>query len=168
MVIIREEEVEAIRDDYPKGTRVEFCSMREVPQKVPKGTLGTVTHVDDIGSIHVTWDNGSSLAVIPWVDTIRKVTARVIVRNPDTKLIMSNYELSQWANDVNKIAGGKGNLFSSANFPERLAGHHCNCGVTEDGYSKGVFELIPLHSEAVREGGKAYMRCTKCGGYSHL
>lgn len=27
------------------------------------GDEGTITHVDDIGQIHVSWDNGSSLAL---------------------------------------------------------------------------------------------------------
>ena len=33
------------------------------------GMLGTVTHVDDIGTIHVAWDCGSSLGVVFGVDS---------------------------------------------------------------------------------------------------
>ena len=42
------------------------------PQAPPIGTKGTVTHVDDIGTIHVAWDNGSSLGVAYGVDFCRK------------------------------------------------------------------------------------------------
>lgn len=44
----------------------------------------------------------------------------------------------------------------------RLEGSHCACR------GNGVFELLPLDDEAVQEGGKRYMQCTICGGYSHL
>ena len=40
----------------------------EDPYPVPYGTLGKVTHVDDAGQIHVSWDNGSSLVLIPGTD----------------------------------------------------------------------------------------------------
>lgn len=35
---------------------------------VPAGTEGTVTHVDDGGSLHIAWDNGSTLALLPEFD----------------------------------------------------------------------------------------------------
>ena len=31
--------------------------------KIPEGTKGTVLVVDDTGTIHVKWDNGSSLGI---------------------------------------------------------------------------------------------------------
>ena len=43
------------------------------PQAPPIGTKGTVIGVDDIGSIMVTWDNGSGLNVAYGVDNCRKV-----------------------------------------------------------------------------------------------
>ena len=51
-----------IKDSYPAGTRVELLQMDD-PQAPPIGTHGTVIGVDDIGSIMVDWDNGSSLSV---------------------------------------------------------------------------------------------------------
>ena len=43
------------------------------PFAVPTGTLGIVEHVDDEGQIHMNWSNGSSLALIPDIDTFMKV-----------------------------------------------------------------------------------------------
>lgn len=63
--------VEAIRKSYPVGTRVELVFMDDV-QAPPIGTKGTVRGVDDIGSIMVSWDNGSSLSLAYGVDTFRR------------------------------------------------------------------------------------------------
>jgi hypothetical protein len=35
---------------------------------IPAGSAGTIFHVDGWGQIHVKWDNGRSLAVIPEKD----------------------------------------------------------------------------------------------------
>lgn len=50
------------------GTRVKLDSMDDT-QAPPKGTMGSIIYVDDIGTIHVAWDNGSSLGLVPDVDT---------------------------------------------------------------------------------------------------
>jgi hypothetical protein len=42
-------------------------------QAPPAGTCGTVTGIDDTGSLMVRWDNGSGLNVIYGVDVVRKV-----------------------------------------------------------------------------------------------
>jgi hypothetical protein len=52
-----------LREHYKKGTRVQLEYMDD-PQAPPVGTKGTVEMVDDIGSIHVHWDNGSGLALV--------------------------------------------------------------------------------------------------------
>jgi len=64
--------VENIRKTYPAGTRVELVSMND-PQAPPVGTEGTVIGVDDIGSILISWDNGSGLNAIPGEDVVRIV-----------------------------------------------------------------------------------------------
>ncbi|MEE3478762.1 MAG: DUF4314 domain-containing protein [Succiniclasticum sp.] len=56
----------------PAGTRVELLQMDDV-QAPPIGTKGTVTGVDDTGSLMVNWDNGSGLNVIYGIDLVRKV-----------------------------------------------------------------------------------------------
>ena len=74
MKIMSRREVEALRKRYPKGTRVKLISLEDPYSRLPEGTKGTVDAVDDIGTIHVRWDNGSGLGIVPGVDTVRKVT----------------------------------------------------------------------------------------------
>lgn len=63
-----DKELTALREKYPTGTIVKLISMNDV-QSPPVGTIGEVTLIDDMGSIHVHWQNGSTLALIPNVDS---------------------------------------------------------------------------------------------------
>ncbi len=70
---IKREELEALREKYPQGCRVELVRMDDPYRDMPPGLKGTVESVDDSGSIHVHWENGSSLAVVYKEDECRKV-----------------------------------------------------------------------------------------------
>ena len=72
-IYIKKEELEALRAEYPPGCRVELVKMDDPFREMPSGLQGVVTGVDDSGSIHVDWRNGSSLAVIFGEDECRKV-----------------------------------------------------------------------------------------------
>lgn len=48
---------------YPVGATVELDNMND-PQAPPIGTCGKICHIDDMGQIHVKWENGSGLALI--------------------------------------------------------------------------------------------------------
>ncbi len=67
------EHVERIRQQYPPGTEVELISMPNDPYPVPPGTRGKVIMVDDAGQLVMKWNNGSSLSLIPGVDSFQKV-----------------------------------------------------------------------------------------------
>lgn len=64
--------VERIRKKYPVGSRVELVFMDDI-KAPPVGTKGTVRGVDDIGSIMVSWDNGSSLSIAYGEDSCRRI-----------------------------------------------------------------------------------------------
>lgn len=70
-----EKELAMLRKKYPTGTTVQLISMDD-EQAPPIGTIGEVMFVDDIGNVHVKWQNGSSLAVIPDVDSVAILTER--------------------------------------------------------------------------------------------
>ena len=54
-------------------THVELVSMDDPYTHIPPGTQGTVSAVDDIGTIFVDWDTSSGLGVAYGVDVVRKV-----------------------------------------------------------------------------------------------
>lgn len=66
---------ERMKRCYPPGTRLLLLSMDDPYAPIPSGMRGTVEHVDDAAQIHMRWDNGRTLAIIPEEDDFRKLTA---------------------------------------------------------------------------------------------
>ena len=73
MMFPPKEIVERIRQQFPSGCRIVLDAMNDAYRTIPAGTQGTVIAVDDIGTIHVSWDTGSSLGVVYGLDKIEKV-----------------------------------------------------------------------------------------------
>ncbi len=53
------------------GKRIQLIRTTDQYTTIEPFTLGTVTYIDDVGTIFVDWDNGSSLGLIPGVDQYR-------------------------------------------------------------------------------------------------
>ena len=65
MKFIDKETLESIRHQYPKGARVELVKMDDPFNTILQpGSKGTVVSVDDIGTVHIAWDGGSSLGIV--------------------------------------------------------------------------------------------------------
>ncbi len=65
---IKPEQLLRLKAKYPAGTRVELISMDDPYSKLKAGDQGTVDFVDDIGTVHVSWDCGSTLGLVSGVD----------------------------------------------------------------------------------------------------
>lgn len=48
-----------------KGDRVRLISTSDPYTTLTAGCEGTVAFVDDLGTVHVKWDNGSHLGLVP-------------------------------------------------------------------------------------------------------
>lgn len=57
---------------YRRGDRVRLVACYDIHSPLPPSTIGTVRRVDDAGTVHVHWDDGSTLGVIPGVDHIER------------------------------------------------------------------------------------------------
>lgn len=67
------ERIQMIKEAYPKGTRLQLISMSDPFAPIDSGTKGTVRCVDDMGTIHMQWDNGRTLGLIYGEDNFRKI-----------------------------------------------------------------------------------------------
>lgn len=62
-----------MKERYPVGTRVELIELNDPYSKLAPGEKGTVRVVDDIGTVHVNWDCGSSLGLVPGEDFFKVI-----------------------------------------------------------------------------------------------
>lgn len=70
---IKTEQLIRLRSLYPPGTRVELVKMDDPYTTLKPGERGTVSIVDDSGTIFVDWDCGSRLGVVFGVDYAAKL-----------------------------------------------------------------------------------------------
>ena len=73
MEVLTTKELEDLKKKFLPGQRIKLISMSDA-YAPESGTLGTVRFVDDIGTVHMKWDTGSGLGLIPDVDQFEIVT----------------------------------------------------------------------------------------------
>lgn len=67
------EMLRSLRAYYTPGTRVELVSMEDPYTRLKPGDRGTVSFIDDTGTVFVDWDSGSRLGVVFGEDKIKKI-----------------------------------------------------------------------------------------------
>jgi hypothetical protein len=60
--------IDAVRQKYPVGKRIELKSLCNYETGMPSGLRGTVTGVDDQPALLMRWDNGRTLSLLPGDD----------------------------------------------------------------------------------------------------
>jgi hypothetical protein len=70
------EQVERVRQEYPKGTRIEVTAINDPysNSKLTVGSFGTADFVDDTGTLFCYFDNGEYIGLLYGVGRYRKVT----------------------------------------------------------------------------------------------
>lgn len=66
-------EVEKIKEQYPVGTRIELICMDDPYTPIESGMKGTVNIIDDAGTLHMKWDNGRTLGIVPGEDQFKVI-----------------------------------------------------------------------------------------------
>lgn len=66
--------VDAVKTQYPVGTRIELESLCNDEKGMPRGLHGTVVGVDDQPTLLMKWDNGRTLSLLPGEDSFRTLS----------------------------------------------------------------------------------------------
>lgn len=90
--------VKFMRERYPHGTRIRLQEMNDPYSPVPAGTEGTVECVDDACQIHMKWDNGRTLALIPGVDSFSVIVPKLTQLKLYMPLTAKLYERDDYGN----------------------------------------------------------------------
>jgi hypothetical protein len=80
MRIPSNDELLALREEFPQGTRVELISMEDSFTELKAGDRATIRGCDSYGDLMCNWDNGSSLKLIPSADRFRKLTKVEVIK----------------------------------------------------------------------------------------
>jgi len=85
---VSDKELQEIKELYPIDTRIKLLKDMD-DERLKAGATGRVTHVDDIGTIHMDWDCGSSLGLIVGKDEfeIEKIKVILVEVGEDPKVI---------------------------------------------------------------------------------
>ncbi len=82
--------VERYKEAYPPGTRILLLSMGDDPRPIEDNTRGTVKVVDDIGTLHCSFDNGRQLGIVPGEDSFRKLTEKELAEEQNQNMDEDN------------------------------------------------------------------------------
>lgn len=69
--------LENIKKYYKTGQKVRLIKMYDYIAPIPPLTTGIIEYIDDIGQIHINWNNGSKLALVPNVDEFEILKAEL-------------------------------------------------------------------------------------------
>ncbi len=87
MRTMSEERIEFYKKQYLPGTRICLDRMGDDdPDPVPSGTTGSVSFVDDVGTVFVDFDNGRSLGICPEVDRFHKISEQTESQEPQMSM----------------------------------------------------------------------------------
>lgn len=88
--------VNFIKEQYPPGTRIRLNSMEDPYAPLAPGTEGEVDFVDDIGTIHMKWDNGRALGIVPGEDSFSVLPPKLTTLKLYMPLTADFYERSEY------------------------------------------------------------------------
>ena len=88
--------VNFIKERYPSGTRIRLNSMEDPYAPIAPGTEGVVDFVDDIGTIHIKWNNGRSLGIVPGEDSFSVLPPKLTTFKLYMPLTAELYERSEY------------------------------------------------------------------------
>ena len=143
-----------------EGMRVRLVSMVDDPNPVAPGTEGTISLVDGMGVIHVKWDDGRTLGLIPGVDHYQlSPNSNTDLYDDTNKMFESSSggaeiksAIKKTPAAVNKSMPKSTKLSSSASSSLKSAG--IKTGQVKKSFSSAGIKDIKVESNQIK-GGKA-------------
>ena len=150
--MLKREEIARLKEKYPKGTPIHlYCMAGET--SVPPGSKGIVDHVDDIGQIHMKWENGSCLAlnveedrfaIITKQDEIAEIKQQEFIDKINEILEKTDFKLLNMSCNSENTSYAAEKLFAMHQAFEEVYGE----GYVEEGYGMVMMPAVVKGTES--------------------
>lgn len=148
-----------------KGLRIKLIKMADDPNPIEEGMEGTIVHIDDIGTLHIQWDDGRYFGVIPKIDKY--------ILYPPKEDVIDDIDSLFSESSLTSIGKDKAVINKSMPKPTLRGANSTNAGSKvksnfKSGFSKSKVRDIKVEDEEdVVKGGKADKHTTKSLAKKH-